>query len=173
MVNRWGNNGNRDRLYFLGLQNHHGQWLQPWNWYLVHGRKTMANLDSVLKKQRFPFGSKGLFFPVVMYRCENWTIKKAEHQRTDALKLWCWRVPWTGRRSNQSILKDINPEYSLEGLILKLQYFGYLMRRAKSWKRPWCWEGMRAGKEGSNRGWDGCKHHQLNGHELGNIQEIT
>ena len=70
-------------------------------------------------------------FPVVMYGCESWTIKKAEHQRTEAFKLWCWRrllrVPWTARRSNQSILKEINPEYSLEGLMLKLQYFGYLM----------------------------------------------
>ena len=98
----------------------------------------MANLDSVLKKQRFPFGSKGLFFPVVMYRCENWTIKKAEHQRIDAFRLWYWRrllrVPWTVRRSNQSFLKAVNPEYSLEGLMLKLklQYFGLLMQRANS-----------------------------------------
>ena len=67
-----------------------------------------------------------------MYRCESWTVKKAEHRRTDALKLWCWRVPWTGRRSNQSILKDINPEYSLEGLMLKRQYFGHLMQKANS-----------------------------------------
>ena len=79
-----------------------------------------------------------MVFPVVMYGCENWTIKKAEHQRTDAFKLWCWRrllrVPWTARRSNQSILKEISPEYSLEGLMLKLkfQYFGHLMQRADS-----------------------------------------
>ena len=81
---------------------------------------------------------KAMIFPVVMYRCENWTIKKAEHQRIDAFKLWCWRrllrVPWTARRSNQSILKEISPEYSLEGLMLKLklQYFGHMMQRADS-----------------------------------------
>ena len=68
-----------------------------------------------------------MVFPVVMYRCESWAIKKAEHQRTDAFELWCWRVPWIARRSNQSILKEINPEYSLGGLVLKLQYFGHLM----------------------------------------------
>ena len=90
------------------------------------------------KKQRHYFVNKGptsqaMVFPVVMYGCESWTVKKAEHQRIDALELWCWRrllrVPWTARRSNQSILKDVNPEYSLEGLILKLklQYFGHLM----------------------------------------------
>ena len=77
-----------------------------------------------------------MIFPIVMYRCESWTIKKAEHQRTDAIKLWCWRrllrVPWAARRSNQSMLKEINPEYSLEELIQKLQYFGHLMRRADS-----------------------------------------
>ena len=77
-----------------------------------------------------------MVFPVVMYRCESWTMKKAEHQRIDAFELWCWRrllrVPWTARRSNQSILKEINPEYSLEGLMLKLQYFGYLMQRPNS-----------------------------------------
>ena len=79
---------------------------------------------------------KAMFFPVVMYGCESWTVKKAEHQRIDAFELWCWRrllrVPWTARRSNQSILKEINPEYSLEGLLLKLQYFGHLMRRTGS-----------------------------------------
>ena len=82
--------------------------------------------------------AKAMVFPVVMYRCESWTVKKAEHQRTDAVELWCWtkllRVPWTARRSNQSILKEISPEYSLEGLMLKLklQYFGHLMRRTNS-----------------------------------------
>ena len=82
--------------------------------------------------------AKAMVFPVVMYRCESWTVKKAEHQRTDAVELWCWRkllrVPWTARRSNQSILKEISPEYSLEGLMLKLklQYFGHLMRRTSS-----------------------------------------
>ena len=79
---------------------------------------------------------KAMVFPVVMYRCESWTIKKAQHQRTDAFELWCWRrllrVPWTARRSNQTILKEINPEYSLEGLMMKFQYFGHLMWRADS-----------------------------------------
>ena len=99
-------------------------------------------------------------FPVVMYGCESWTIKKAEHHRIDASELWCWRrllrVPWTARRSNQSILKEISPGCSLEGLMLKLkfQYFGHLTRRTDSLERLWCWERLKAG-EGDNRGWDG------------------
>ena len=102
---------------------------------LLFGRKAVTNLDSVLKKQRHHFAGKGSYsqsygFPKVMYRYKNWTIKKAECQRIDAFKL-CWKrlssVPWTARRSNQSILKEINPEYSLEELKLKLQYFGHLM----------------------------------------------
>ena len=104
---------------------------------------------------------KTLFFSVVMYGCESWTIKKAEHRRIDAFELWCWRrllkVPWTARRSNQSILKEINPEYSLEGLMLKLklQYFGHLTGKMTHLKRPWCWERMKSGGEGDNRGWNG------------------
>ena len=98
-----------------------------------------ANLYSVLKSRDIPLSAKvcivkAMVFPVVMYGCENWTIKKAERQRIDAFELWCWRrlltVPWTASRSNQSILKDINPQNSLEGLMLKLQYFGHLMQRA-------------------------------------------
>ena len=103
----------------------------------------MINLDSILKKQRHYLANKGpsvkaMVFPVVVYGCENWTIKKAEHRRIDAVELWCWkrllRVPWTARRSNQSILKEISPEYSLEGqmLKLKLQFFGHLMWRTDS-----------------------------------------
>ena len=103
----------------------------------------MTNLDSILKSKDITLLTKvhlvkAMVFPVVMYGCESWTTKKAEHQRTDAFELWCWRrllkVPWTARRSNQSILKEINSEYSLEGLMLKLklQYFGYLMRRTNS-----------------------------------------
>ena len=101
----------------------------------------MTNLESVLKSRdttlltKVPI-VKAMVFPVVMYRCESWTIKKTEHQRTEAFKLWCWgrllRVPWTVRRSNQSILEEISPEYSLEELRLKLQYFGHLLRRANS-----------------------------------------
>ena len=96
-----------------------------------------------------------------MYGCESWMMKKAECQRIDAFELLCWRrllrVPWTARRSNQSILKEISPEYSLEGLMmkLKLQYFGHLMWRTYSLEKPWCWERLKAGAEEDNRGWDG------------------
>ena len=105
---------------------------------LLLGRKAMTNLDSILKSRDITLPTKvclvkAMVFPVVMYGCESWTVKKAEHQRIDAFELWCWRrllqIPWTARRSNQSILKEIIPEYSLEGLTLKLklQYFGHLM----------------------------------------------
>ena len=96
-----------------------------------------------------------------MYGCESWTVKKAELWRIAAFELWCWRrllrVPWTARRSNQSILKEINPEYSLEGLMLmlKLQYFGHLMRSTDSFEKTWCWERLKAEGEGDNREWDG------------------
>ena len=110
---------------------------------LLLGRKTIANLDNVLKSRGITLPTnvliaKVIFFSVVIYGCESWTIEKAECQRNDALELWCWRrllrVPWTARRSNQSILKEISPEYSLKGLVLKLklQYFGYLMQRTDS-----------------------------------------
>ena len=102
-----------------------------------------------------------MVFPVVMFGCGNWTIKKAERQRIDAFELWCWRrllrVPWTARRSNQSILKEINPEYSLEGLMLKLklQYFGHLMWRTDSLEKTLMLGKTGAGGEGDDRGWDG------------------
>ena len=107
---------------------------------LLLGRKVMTNLDSILKSRDITLSTKvrlvkAMVFPVVMYGCESWTMKKAEHQRIDAFELWCWRrllrVPWTARRSNQSILKEISPGCSLEGLMLKLRlhYFGHLMRR--------------------------------------------
>ena len=100
-----------------------------------------------------------MVFPIVMYGCESWIIKKAKHWRIDAFELWCWsrllRVPWTARRSNQSILKEVNPEYSLEGLMLKLKLFGHLIKELTHWKSPWCWERLKAGGEGDNRGWDG------------------
>ena len=107
---------------------------------LLLGRKVMTNLDSILKSRDITLSTnvrlvKAMVFPLVTYRCENWTIKKAEHQRIDAFELWCWRrllrVPWTARRSNQSILKEISPGCSLKGLMLKLklQYFGHLMQR--------------------------------------------
>ena len=114
--------------------------------HLLLGRKAMINLDSILKSRDITLPKKihlvkAMVFPVVIYACESWTIKKAEHQRIDAFELWCWRillrVPWTARRSNQSILKEISSEYSLEGLILKLklQYFGHLMRRTDSFEK--------------------------------------
>ena len=102
-------------------------------------------------------------------KCESWTLKKTEHQRIDAFELWCWRrlltVPWTARRSNQSILKEINPEYSLEGLILKVQHSGNLMQRA-NWNRHWCWEILMAGEEGGDRGRDCWMVSWLNGQEF-------
>ena len=111
--------------------------------HLLLGRKVMTNLDSILKSRDITLPTKVhlvkvMVFPVVMYGCESWTIKKTEHRRIDAFELWCWRrllrVPWTARRSNQSILKEISPEYSLEGLMLrlKLQYCGHLMGRTDS-----------------------------------------
>ena len=126
----------------------------------------MTNLGSILKSRDNTLLTKvrlvkAMVFPVVMYGCESWTTKKAEHQRMDAFELWCWqrllRVPWTARRSNQSILKEISPGCSLERLMLKLklQYFGHLMWRADSFEKPWCWERLRAGGEWDNRGWDG------------------
>ena len=141
----------------------------------------MTNLDSILKSRDITLTTKvclvePIVFPVIMHGCESWTIKKAEYRRIDAFELWCWRrllrVPWTARRSNQSILKEIHPEYSLEGLMLKLklQYFGHLMWRTDSLENefsndsrndslknqfPWCWERLKAGGEGDDRGWDG------------------
>ena len=109
--------------------------------HLLLGRKAMTSLDSVLKSRDITLVTrvhlvKGMVFPVVMYGCESWTVKKTEHRKIDAFELWCWRrllrVPWTARRANQSILKEIGPEYSLEGLMLKLQYFGHLIRRTDS-----------------------------------------
>ena len=120
----------------------------------------MTNLDSIFKSKDITLPTKvhlvkAVVFPVVMYGCESWTIKKTEYQRIDAFELWCWRrllrVPWKARRSNQSILKEISPEYSLEGLMLKLklQYFGYLMRRADSLEKT-----LMLGKiEGRRRSW--------------------
>ena len=137
-------------------------------------RKAMTNLESVLKSRDITLPTKvclvkAMVFPVVMYGCESWTRKKTESQGTGALELWCWRrllrVPWNARRSNQSILKEINSEYSLEGLMLKLklQYLGHLMMKGLiHWKRPWCWERLKAGGECDMVGW----HHWLNEHEF-------
>ena len=165
-TDRWGNSGNSGRLYFLGSKiTEDGDWSHEIKRCLLLGRKAMTSLDSILKSRDITLPTKvhlvkAMVFPVVMYGCESWTIKKAEHQRIDAFELWCWRrllrAPWTARRSNQSILKEISPEYSLEGLMLKLklQYFVHLMWKVDSLERPWCWERSKAG-EGDDRGWDG------------------
>ena len=133
---------------------------------LLLGRKVMTNLDSILKSRDITLPTKvhlvkAVVFPAVMYGCESWTIKKAEHQRIDAFELWCWRrllrVPWTARRSNQSILKETSPRCSLEGLMLKLklQYFGHLMWRADSFEKTPMLGKMKVGGEGDNSRWDG------------------
>ena len=134
---------------------------------LLLERKVMTNLDSILKSRDITLPTKirlvkALPFPVVIYGCESWTVKKAEHLRIDAFDLWCWRrllrVPWTARRSNQSILKEISPGCSLEGLICwswNANNLGTSCEELTHWKRPWCWEGLGAGGEGDDRGWDG------------------
>ena len=133
---------------------------------LLLERKAMKNLDSILKSKVITLPTKvhvvkAMVFPVVVYGCENWTIKNAEHQRIDAFELWCWRrhlrVPWTARRSNQSILKEISPEYSLEGLMpkLKLQYFGHLMQRTDSLEKTLMLGRLKAGEEGNCTEQDG------------------
>ena len=131
---------------------------------LLFGRKALTNLDSILKSRDITLPTKvclvkAMVFPVVIYGCESWTIKKAEHWRIDTFELWCWRrllrVPWTARRSNQSVLKEISPEYSLDRLMLKLKLWP---PDAKNWlirKDPDCWERLKAGGEGDDRGWDG------------------
>ena len=131
MANAWENSRNRDRLYLEGLKmTADGNCSHDIKRCLLLGRKVMTNLDSILKSRDIASSTKvhlvkAMVFPVVMYGCESWTIKKPERRRIDAFELWCWRrllrVPRTARRSNQSILKEISPEYSLEGLILKLK----------------------------------------------------
>ena len=130
---------------------------------LLFGRKVMTNLDSILKSRDIILPTKvclvkAMVFPVVMYGCECWTVKKAEHRRIDAFELWCWRrllrVPWIARTSNQSIMKEISPGISLEGMMLKLklQDFGHLMRRVDSLEKTLMLGGIGAGGEGDDRG---------------------
>ena len=171
MGNRWGNSGNSVRLYFLGSKiSADGDCSHEIKRRLLLGRKVMTNLDSIFKSRDITLLNKvrlvkAMVFPVVIYGCESWTVKKAECWRIDAFELWCWRrllrVPWTARRSNQSILKEINPGISLEGMMLKLklQYFGNLMwifdslektlmvgeiggRRRRGWQRIRWLDGM-------------------------------
>ena len=162
MANRWGNNGNSNDFIFLGSEiTADGDSSHEIKRHLLLGRKAMTNLDIILKSRDITLPAnvrlvKAIVFPVVMYGCESWTMRKAECQRIDVFELWCWRrflrVPCTARRSNQSILKEISPEYSLEGLMLtlKLQYFGHLMRRADSLEKT-----LMLGKieGGRRRGW--------------------
>ena len=148
MANRWGNSRNSVRLYFFLCFKitADGDCSHEIKRHLLLGRKFMSNLDSIFKSRDITLQTKvrlvkAMVFPVVMYGCEIWTMKKAESQRIDAFELWCWRrllrVPWTARRSNQSILKEISPGISLEGLMLrlKLQYFGHLMQRVDSMEK--------------------------------------
>ena len=147
MGNRWGNSGNSVRLYFWGSKiTADGDCSHEIKRRLLLGRKVMTNLDSIFNSRDITLPTKvrlvkAMVFSVVMYACESWIVKKAELRRIDAFELWCWRsllrVAWIARRSNQSILKEINPGISLEGMMLKLklQYFGHLMQRVHSWKR--------------------------------------
>ena len=162
MANWWGKNGNSDRVYFLGLQNHGRYWLEPWNWkMLAPWKKSYDQPKKYIKKQRQYFAIKDLSCQSYGFSCshvwiESWTIKKADHRRIDAFELWCWRrrlkIPWTARRANQTILKEISPEYSLEGLFLKLKFqrFVHLMQRTDSF-----WKNLRLGKfeDRRRRGW--------------------
>ena len=177
MANRWGNNGNCDRLYFGGASKitADGDWSHEIKSCLLLGRKAVISLDSIFKSRGITSPTKvhlvkAMVFPIVMYRCESWTIRKAEHWRIDAFKLWCWRrllrVPWTTRRSNQSILREISPEYSLEGLMLKLklQYFDvkdWLIGKGPDAGKDWGQEEKQM-TEDEMVGW----HHWLDGQEF-------
>ena len=153
-----GKQWNSEKLYFPWLQNH---WQN-----LLLGRKAMTNLDSILKSRDITLPTKvylikAAVFPVIMYGCESWTIKKAEHWRIDALEMWCWRrllrVPWMIRRSNHSILKEISPEYSLGGLMLKLklQNCGHMMQRTDFLEKILMLGKFEGGGEGDDRRWNG------------------
>ena len=167
MENRWGNSVNSDWLYFGGSKiTADGDCSHEIKRDLLLERKVMTNLDSILKSRDITLPTKvclvkAMVFPVVTYGCESWTIKKVECKRIDAFELWCWRrflrVPWTARRSNQSILKEIYPEYSLEGLMLKLklQYFGHLMQITDSLEKTLMLGMIEGGRQGDNRVWDG------------------
>ena len=162
MANTWGNNGNSGWLYFLDSKiTADGDCSHEIKRCVLLERKVMTNLGSILKSRDITLPTKvrlvkAVVFPVVMYGCESWTVKKVERRRIDGLELWCWRrllrVPWTARRSNQSILKEISPGCSLEGIVLelKLQYFGHLMRRVDSLEKT-----LMLGETGGRRrrGW--------------------
>ena len=162
-----GKNGSSDKLYFLGLPNHCRWCLQSQiKRCLFLGRNAMTTPDSVLRSKDIPLPKKvhvikGVVIPGVMHECRSWTIKKAKCWRMDAFELWCWRrllrVPWTARRSNQSLLKEINSEYSLEGMVLKWSSNSLptCCKESAHGKRHWCWERLKARGKVDNRGWDG------------------
>ena len=166
MANRWGNNGNSSRFYFLGLKNHCSHAVKSDGSHEIKrnfllGRKGMTNLES----RNITLSTKvclvkAMVFPVVLYKCESWTIKKAEHRRIDAFELWCWRrllrVPWMARRSNQSILKEISPEYHWKDWCWSWSSYTLVTwgEELTHWKRVQCWERLKAGEEGNDRGWD-------------------
>ena len=178
MENRWEKMAAVTNFIFLGSKiTADGDCSHEIKTRLLLGKKDMTNWDSILKSRDITLATKfcivkAMVFPVVMYGCESWTIKKAEHQRVYVFELWCWRrllrVRWTARRSNQSILQEIIPEYSLEGLMLKLklQYFGHLIRRADSLKDPDAGKDWRQEEKGKTEdemvGW----HHWFDGHEF-------
>ena len=165
MGNRWGNSRNSVRLYFLGSQiTAYGDCSHEIKRHLLLGRKAMTNLDSLLKSRDITLQTKLLIdkvmvFPVVMYRCESWFIKKAEHWGIDTSKLWCCkrllRAPWTARRSNQSILKEISPDYSLEDRCWRFNTLATWCKELTHLKRPWCWQRLKVWGEGDYIGWDG------------------
>ena len=159
-------NGSSYRFYFLGLQNHCRWWLQPWNLkMLAPWKKSYDKHRQCIKKQRHHFADKGPNSQSCSFSSSHVQMWELGHKEDWVLENWCfWIVvlektlesSWTATRSNQSILKEINPEYSLEWLLLKLklQYFGHLMQRANSWNRPWCWERLKAKGEGGSQRWD-------------------
>ena len=167
MRNRWGDSGNSVRLYFLGSKiTADGDCSHEIKRHLLLGRKVMTKLDRILKSRDITLPTKvrlvkAMVFPVVLYRCDSWTVKKAERWKIDAFDLWCWRrllrVPWTARRSNQFILKDIcpgvhwkDPCWSWNSSTLATS-----CEELTHWKRPWCWKGLGVGGEGDDRGSDG------------------
>ena len=167
MANWWGNNGNSDILYFWRLQiTADGNYSHEIKRRLLLGRKAMTILDSILKNRDITLPTKvclvkAMVFPVVMFGCESWTIRKAECGRIYAFELCYWRrllrVPCTERRSNQSILKEMSPEYSLKGWCWSWNSntLATWCEELTHWKRTWCWERLKAGGEGDDRGWDG------------------
>ena len=175
MANRWGNNGNSDRLYFWGSKiTACGDCSHEIKRCLLLGRKVMTTLDSILKSRDITLPTKGRLVKAMVFQgYESWTLRKAEHRRTDGFELWCWRsflrVPWTTRRSNQSILKEISPEYSLEGLMAEAETPILRPPDVKNWliwKDPDAGKDWRREEKGTTEdemiGW----HHQLDGHEF-------